>query len=150
MSRPLNLLNLKENTKCYFDQLLSWYLDKPYDGPSYGTNLQKKLCDKVFNQELEILCEENDIKFISIFESLLNKDLTALIYLEQLQGSFKSKSNATHYQRNEIEIFIVFLFFTSYGRHNDLNNLLFQENELQLIILISKVSSRLTSLITFN
>ena len=71
--------------KAIFGPIASWSLDKPYDGPSYGTNLERNFVTKVFNQELEILCEENDIKFISIFESLLNKDgTTNSIYLDDM------------------------------------------------------------------
>lgn len=49
--------------------------DHPF--PSYGTCQQRNIITKLFNNYLDQLCKINDIIFVSIFEEMLNIDLTA-------------------------------------------------------------------------
>lgn len=62
--------------KAVFAPIASWSENKPYDGPSYGTNLERNKTTRLFNDYLEKTCIENNIKFISIFDELLNEDGT--------------------------------------------------------------------------
>jgi hypothetical protein len=64
--RPIN--------KAIFAPIASWTEEKPYDGPSFGTNLERNNTTKIFNKHLEKACIKKDIKFISIFEDMLNED----------------------------------------------------------------------------
>ena len=62
--------------KAIFAPIASWSNDKPYDGPSFGTNLERNNVTKTFNNYLNQMCKKNDIIFISIFEDMLNDDGT--------------------------------------------------------------------------
>ena len=65
---------IRKIRKGVFAPIASWSDDKPYDGPSFGSNLERNSLTKMFNQYLEKKCLENNIKFISIFEEMLNMD----------------------------------------------------------------------------
>jgi len=62
--------------KAVFAPIASWSDEKPYDGPSYGSNLERNRITRIFNNTLEKMCNQNNIKFVSIFEDMLNKDGT--------------------------------------------------------------------------
>tara|TARA_B100001057_G_scaffold260470_3_gene260665 strand:+ start:2080 stop:2721 length:642 start_codon:yes stop_codon:yes gene_type:complete len=73
--RPIN--------KAIFAPIASWTEEKPYDGPSFGTNRERNNTTKIFNKHLEKACIENDLIFISIFDDMLNEDgSTNPIYLD--------------------------------------------------------------------
>jgi len=52
--------------------------DHPF--PSYGTCQQRNIITRLFNNYLDELCFQKNIIFVSIFEELLNPDLTANLY----------------------------------------------------------------------
>ena len=62
--------------KAVFAPIASWSDEKPYDGPSYGSNLVRNDITRIFNNSLEKMCNQNNIKFISIFEDMLHQDGT--------------------------------------------------------------------------
>lgn len=69
--------------KAIFAPIASWTEEKPYNGPSFGTNIERNNVTKIFNNYLNQVCLENEFKFISIFEEMLNKDgSTNSIYLD--------------------------------------------------------------------
>ena len=69
--------------KAVFAPIASWSEEKPYSGPSFGTNLDRNNVTKKFNEYLEEKCNENKFVFISIFKEMLNKDgTTNSIYLD--------------------------------------------------------------------
>ncbi len=67
---------IRKIRKAVFAPIASWSEEKPYDGPSFGSNLERNHVTKLFNQYLEKKCKENNIVFISIFKEMLNKDGT--------------------------------------------------------------------------
>lgn len=67
---------LRKIRKVIFAPIASWSNEKPYDGPSFGTNLERNNVTKQFNDYLKMKCTENDLIFISIFEEMINKDGT--------------------------------------------------------------------------
>lgn len=76
--KPIRKLN-----KAIFAPIASWNVDKPYDGPSFGTNLERNKVTKIFNDYLENKCFEYNLVFVSIFEEMLNIDgTTNSIYLD--------------------------------------------------------------------
>tara|TARA_B100000900_G_scaffold416277_1_gene450952 strand:+ start:30077 stop:30718 length:642 start_codon:yes stop_codon:yes gene_type:complete len=62
--------------KGVFAPIASWSEMKPYDGPSFGTNLERNKVTEAFNNYLEKKCTENNLVFVSIFEDMLNEDGT--------------------------------------------------------------------------
>ena len=44
--------------------------------PSYGTDRERNFITRLFNHFIEICCQQNNIIFVSIFEELLNPDLS--------------------------------------------------------------------------
>lgn len=52
--------------------------DHPF--PSYGTCQQRNTITRLFNNYLKKLCLQKNVMFISIFEELLNPDLTANLH----------------------------------------------------------------------
>tara|TARA_B100001057_G_C22628113_1_gene863295 strand:- start:236 stop:880 length:645 start_codon:yes stop_codon:yes gene_type:complete len=67
---------IRKIRKAVFAPIASWSDEKPYDGPSFGSNIERNQVTIIFNQYLEKKCEENNIIFISIFKEMLNKDGT--------------------------------------------------------------------------
>ncbi len=67
---------IRKIRKAVFAPIASWSDEKPYDGPSFGSNIERNQVTIMFNQYLEKKCEENNIIFISIFKEMLNKDGT--------------------------------------------------------------------------
>ncbi len=90
VERYLKVLMFYKNNK--FDVMVwgviaSWGNLKIYTGPSFGTNIERNEVTKKFNSLLEKKCIENDLKFISIFDKMLNTDLTTKIeYLDDWDG----------------------------------------------------------------
>lgn len=73
----IKLVNPKRKIqKAVFAPIASWSDEKPYDGPSYGSNLERNEITRIFNSILEKMCNQNNIKFLSIFEDMLHKDGT--------------------------------------------------------------------------
>ena len=73
----IKLVNPKRKIqKAVFAPIASWSNDKPYSGPSYGSNLERNEITRVFNNTLKEMCNQNNFKFISIFEDMLLKDGT--------------------------------------------------------------------------
>ena len=62
--------------KAVFAPIASWSDAKPYNGPSYGSNIDRNIVTRKFNKYLEEQCIKNNLIFISIFEEMLNKDGT--------------------------------------------------------------------------
>jgi len=64
--------------------IASWNDEKPYNGgPSYGTSSQRNSITKSFNDKVKKLAISNDIKFVTIFDKMLNEDgSTNSIYLD--------------------------------------------------------------------
>ena len=58
----------------------SWSDEKPYSGPSYGSNIERNNVTKIFNEYLHKFCLKNNFKFVSIFEEMLNSDGTTNPY----------------------------------------------------------------------
>ena len=57
--------------------IASWSDKAPYtSGPSFGSNLERNNVTKIYNNYLDQLCNENDIKFLSIFDKMLLEDGT--------------------------------------------------------------------------
>jgi hypothetical protein len=74
---------IRKIRKAVFAPIASWSEEKPYDGPSFGSNVERNHVTKLFNQYLEKKCKENNIVFISIFKEMLNKDgTTNSLYLD--------------------------------------------------------------------
>jgi len=67
--------------------IASWCDQKQYSGPSYGTNQERNVVTKLFNDLLKDKCAELGYEFISIFYEMLNEDLTTNgDFLEDWQG----------------------------------------------------------------
>jgi len=62
--------------KAVFAPIASWSDEKPYSGPSFGTNLERNNVTKKFNEYLEEQCNKKNFDFISIFNEMLNIDGT--------------------------------------------------------------------------
>ena len=72
----------------FWGPIASWNSDKPYSGPSYGTNEDRNLVTKIFNKKLEQESKTNNFDFITIFYDMLNNDMTTnLYYLDDWEGS---------------------------------------------------------------
>lgn len=69
--------------------IASWHESKQYTGgPSFGTGIERNIATKEFNDYLKKLCQENDIKFVTIFYDMVNENLeTNPYYLDNWQGS---------------------------------------------------------------
>jgi hypothetical protein len=78
--------------------IASWDIQKPYDGPSYGTCLERNEIAREFNEYLKSLCLKNDIEFISIFNKMILSDgRTDVNYLD---------SSGIHLNENSIPIIL--------------------------------------------
>jgi hypothetical protein len=75
--------------------IASWNESKPYTGgPSFGTNIVRNRITKMFNDNLKN--NGNGIKFISIFEEMLNNDYTTNVeFLDEWEGSHMHLSQKT-------------------------------------------------------
>ena len=87
VDRYINAINkvkpIRKINKAVFAPIASWSEEKPYEGPSFGTNLDRNNVTKKFNEYLEVKCNENKFVFISIFKEMLNNDRTTnSIYLD--------------------------------------------------------------------
>ena len=88
---------IRKIRKGVFAPIASWSDDKPYDGPSFGSNLERNSLTKMFNQYLEKKCLENNIKFISIFEEMLNMDgSTNASYLDDFGTGIHLNQESMH------------------------------------------------------
>jgi hypothetical protein len=69
--------------------IASWNELKPYmGGPTYGTNSERNLITQKFNNLLQNKCSLIDVKYIDIFQEMLNDDYTTKIeYLDDWDGS---------------------------------------------------------------
>jgi hypothetical protein len=68
--------------------IASWHENKPYDGPSFGTNLERNIATKIFNKEIEKFCEKNNIIFLTIFHDMVNEELQTIeLFLDDWSGS---------------------------------------------------------------
>jgi hypothetical protein len=76
ISAVLKVKPIRPINKAIFAPIASWTEEKPYDGPSFGTNLERNNATYIFNKYLKKACVENDFIFISIFEDMLNNDGT--------------------------------------------------------------------------
>lgn len=47
-----------------------------YSGPSFGTNKERNECTEFFNTYLGTICNEEGVKFLTIYKSMLNEDGT--------------------------------------------------------------------------
>ena len=74
ISTVLEVKPIRKIRKSIFAPIASWSMEKPYSGPSFGTNIERNNITRLFNKYLEKKCLENNIIFISIFEEMLNKD----------------------------------------------------------------------------
>ena len=63
--------------KAIFAPIASWSNDKPYDGPSFGTNLERNNVTKTFNNYLNQMCKK-----MTLYLFLFLK--TCLMMMEQL------------------------------------------------------------------
>lgn len=76
------------NNIIFWGPIASWNLDKPYSGPSYGTNEERNIVTKLFNENLKVKSENNNFSFITIFYEMLNSDMTTnSYYLDDWEGS---------------------------------------------------------------
>jgi hypothetical protein len=80
VDRYINAINkvkpIRKINKAVFAPIASWSEEKPYEGPSFGTNLDRNNVTRKFNEYLENQCHENNFVFISIYKEMLNKDGT--------------------------------------------------------------------------
>ena len=69
--------------------IASWHESKKYTGgPSFGSCLERNLITKEFNQYLEELCNHNQIKFVTIFDKMIDENkITKPEYLDNWEGS---------------------------------------------------------------
>ena len=78
VDRYINAINkvkpIRKINKAVFAPIASWSEEKPYEGPSFGTNQDRNNVTKKFNEYLEKQCDENNFVFISIYKEMLNKD----------------------------------------------------------------------------
>lgn len=51
--------------------IASWHNSKPYNGPTFGTNLERNEIAGIFNEYSKLLCINNGITFVSIFSKML-------------------------------------------------------------------------------
>lgn len=59
-----------------------------YNGPSYGSNVERNKATKFFNDYLEVLCDEQNIPFISVFYQMVDDEFnTKQTWLEEWRGS---------------------------------------------------------------
>lgn len=68
--------------------IASFHDDKAYtSGPSFGTGYERNLITKEFNQYLEERCYENNIKFVTIFNKMVDENLqTKHVYLDDWEA----------------------------------------------------------------
>ncbi len=69
--------------------IASWHPYKPYTGgPSFGSCFERNNNTKYFNQKLEALCNKHDVKFVTIFYSMIDEfNLTIPSFLDDWEGS---------------------------------------------------------------
>jgi len=76
------------NQIIFWGPIASWCDKKQYSGPSYGTNQERNIVTKLFNDLLQRRCQEIGYDFVSIFYDMLNNDLTTNVdFLEDWQGA---------------------------------------------------------------
>ena len=87
----------------------SWSEKKPYEtGPSFGTTQERNHVTKLFNEQLEKLCNENDILFTTMFSDMVDDSLnTDETYLDDWEGC--------HIHLNSKSIPIILNKFNSLG-----------------------------------
>tara|TARA_B100001057_G_C22853779_1_gene951977 strand:+ start:1452 stop:2099 length:648 start_codon:yes stop_codon:yes gene_type:complete len=101
----LDGIKLRKNiNKVVWGPIASWSIEKPYDGPSYGTNLERNYLTRVFNGYLKEKCLEKNIIFVSIFEKMLNSDGTTNSYfLDDLGAGIHLNINSIPLIRTELK-----------------------------------------------
>lgn len=68
--------------------IASWHENKPYNGPSFGSNLERNIATKIFNEEVKKFCDKNDIIFLTIFYDMVNENLETIEhFLDDWDGS---------------------------------------------------------------
>jgi len=69
--------------------IASWHDSKPYTGgPSFGTCLERNRVTKLFNERLEMRCDQYGIDFITLFYKMVDNDkLTIPSLLDDWEGS---------------------------------------------------------------
>lgn len=81
--------------KAVWSPVASWREEKPYDGSSFGKNIERNNVTRIFNSYLEESCKENNIIYASIFEELLNSDGTSnSYYLDDLGAGIHLNNKA--------------------------------------------------------
>jgi hypothetical protein len=56
--------------------IASWSEKKPYPGISYGTELERNNCARLYNEKLESVCSDYGYDTLNIFNEMLNEDGT--------------------------------------------------------------------------
>lgn len=54
--------------------IASWHESRKYNGPSFGTCVERNLVTKEFNRYVEQLCVENNVGFVTIFYDMVNEN----------------------------------------------------------------------------
>ena len=68
--------------------IASWHESKNYNGPSFGSCIERNQITKEFNRYAEELCNQNNLKFITIFYDMIYDNLeTNAHYLDDWEGS---------------------------------------------------------------
>lgn len=69
--------------------IASWHNSKPYTGgPSFGSNFERNEITKEFNRYCKKLCEEHNIKFITIFHHMVTENNETIpTFLDDWEGS---------------------------------------------------------------
>jgi hypothetical protein len=68
--------------------IASWHESKEYTGgPSFGSCLERNLVTEEFNRYLEEQCNQNQIKFVTIFHKMIDENkITKSEYLDNWEG----------------------------------------------------------------
>ena len=68
--------------------IASWHESRKYNGPSFGTCVERNLVTKEFNRYIEELCNKNNVGFVTIFHDMINENNeTNTYYLDTWPGS---------------------------------------------------------------
>ena len=94
---------------CVWGPIASWGDENPYvfyeartiealekEDVSYGTNIERNAVTSYFNKFLKLLCETQDITFITFFPYMLNQDGTTNVF-------YTETDSGIHLNRNAIE-----------------------------------------------
>jgi hypothetical protein len=68
--------------------IASWHESKHYSGPSFGSCAERNEVTRQFNQYIEQLCNQNDVKFVTIFYDMIDENNeTNAYFLDNWPGS---------------------------------------------------------------